>query len=173
MYEKFILTDFEDKNKWGLPGYFEVLCDNDSINGKMHRQMLNFDTISLKLSFSGMTKDCYAIFDEGKFHSLRFSFYNRTTKVELWIIYEDINNENHLELSQVLCHYNKGNSILTTKLFTRLDENALKIYMMSAQEDIQGQEMRDLLPELHIEGVYDFQSEDFNRRWTLASMLVV
>jgi hypothetical protein len=45
--------------------------------------------------------------------------------------------------------------------------------MMSAQEDIQGQEMRDLLPELHIEGVYDFQSEDFNRRWTLASMLVV
>lgn len=45
--------------------------------------------------------------------------------------------------------------------------------MISVQEDIQGQEMRDLLPELHSEGVYDFQSEDFNRRWILASMLAV
>lgn len=173
MYEKFILTDFEEKNKWGLPGYFEVLCDNDSINGKMHRQMLNFDTITLKLSFIGMKKDCYAIFDEGKFNSLRFSFYNKITKVEIWITYKDVNNENHLELSQVVVHYPKGSSILNSKFFPSVDENTLKIYMISVQEDIQGQEMRDLLPELHSEGVYDFQSEDFNRRWILASMLAV
>ena len=173
MYEKFILTDFEDKNKWGLPGYFEVLCDNDSINGKMHRKLLNFDTITLKLSFMGMKKDCDAIFDEGKFNSLRFSFYNKITEVVIWIFYKDVNNENHLELSQVVVHYSKGSSFFNSKFYPSVDENTLKIYMMSVQDDVQGQEIRDLLPELHSEGVYDFKSEDFNSRWLLASILAI
>lgn len=170
MYEKFTLTDFEDKNKWGLPGYFEVLCNQDA-NVMPLKETLNFNTIKLKLSFEGMSKDCDALFDDGKFKSLRFSFYNKFNGDMLWIFYADVKKENHLELSNVIYHYVRDGNGYISHFYPSVDKNLLNIYMRSKQPE--GQDMRDLLPELDIIGVYDFNSVDFNQRLTLANMLVI
>lgn len=170
MYNQFILTDFEDKNKWGLPGYFEVLCENDG-KGVLTRTTLNFNTIKLKLSFDGMKSDCEALFDDGKFKSLRFSFFNKFNGNVLWIFYEDVKKENHLELSKIEYHYVRDGKGRSSRFYPSLDKNLLNIYIRSTQ--IEGQDIRDLLPELNVIGVYDFNSVDFNQRLTIANMLVI
>lgn len=170
MYEKFTLTDFEDKNKWGLPGYFEVLCERYS-KGGLYKNTLNFNTIKLKLAFEGMSKDCDALFDDGKFKSLRFSFYNKFNGDVLWIFYADVKKENHLELSEIIYHYARDGKGRSSTFYPSLDKNLLNIYIRSKQ--VEGQDIRDLMPELDTTGVYDFNSVDFNQRLTLANMLVI
>lgn len=171
MYEKFVLTDFENKNKWGLPGYFEVLCERDAIYGTLCRQSLNFNTIKMALSFKGLISDCDALFDDGKFQSLRFSFYNKSNGDMLWIFYADVKKENHLELHEIIYNYEINGQPQISYFYPILDESLLKIYMRSKQAE--GQEIRDLLPELGTVGVYDFRGDDFNQRLTLAHMLVI
>lgn len=175
MYEKFVLTDFKDKNKWGLPGYFEVLCEHAAIKGTcglIYKTTLNFDTIKLGISFPGMLEDCDAIFDDGKFKRLRFSFYNKANGAMLWIFYEDVKGENHLELNDIVYRYERNiNEKVICNFNVGLDEKLLKLLMLS--KHYKGPELKELLPELSVVGVYDFTSVEFNQRLTVANMLTI
>lgn len=174
MYEKFVLTDFEIKSKYGLPAYFELLCERDAIRGTYGRlcsSRLNFNTIKMTLTFKGMMEDCDALFDDGKFLSLRFSFYNASNGNMLWISYADVKKENNLELSEIIYQHKINGQEHKSYFYPIIDESLLKIYMRSKQPE--GQDIRDILPELSVIGVYDFRSDEFNRRMTLANMLVI
>lgn len=164
------LTNFEDLNKYGLPANFEYTWFLNPANERIMRTKLNFCDVKMKLSFDDMLTDCDVFYEKGNFKSLRFSFYNKQKGDMLWIFYHDPEKENHLVFDKAVYNYQENEDKRTYQL-SELDKIWLQIIMKSRYPE--GKEIKDLLPELDIVGVYDFQGEDFKRRLALVHMIML
>lgn len=165
-----VISNFLTANKTGLVDILEALAKEIITPDHKYKEIRKLD-IKTGFSFNGLTELCVATFsDELEFKALKFYFHNKNFTHKLTILFDK-----ELNFVKTLFGCSKtGGRIQEAdkhQFGAILEEDLLKVLMAihTGNKDI----MEELLPELHITGVYDFASESFKQRVSLANMVLI
>jgi hypothetical protein len=165
-----VISNFLTANKTGLVDNLEVLAKEIITPAHKYKEIRKLD-IKTGLSFNGLTELCVASFSDNlAFKSLKFYFHNKhfTKNLTIWFD-KDLN----FVKTMFGCSKTGGRIQEADKhrFGAILEEDLLKVLMAihTGHKEV----MEELLPELHIEGAYDFASESFKQRVSLANMVLI
>ena len=165
-----IISNFLTADKTGLVCNLEALAKKVITPTHKYKEIRKLD-IKTGLSFNGLTELCVASFsDDLEFKSLKFYFHNKhfTRNLTIWF-------DKELNFVKTMFGCSKTGGRIQEAEKHRfgaiLEEDLLKVLMAihTGQQDL----MEELLPELHITGVYDFSSDSFKQRVSLANMVLI
>jgi hypothetical protein len=165
-----VISNFLNADKTGLVANLEALAKEIITPNHKYKEIRKLD-IKTGFSFNGLTELCVATFsDELEFKSLKFYFHNKHFTHKLSILFDK-----ELNFVKALFGCSKtGGRIQEAdkhQFGAILEEDLLKV-LMAIHTGHQAV-MEELLPELHITGVYDFASESFKQRVSLANMVLI
>lgn len=165
-----VISNFLTANKTGLVDILEALAKEIITPDHKYKEIRKLD-IKTGFSFNGLTELCVASFsDELEFKALKFYFHNKHFTHKLTILFDK-----ELNFVKTLFGCSKtGGRIQEAdkhQFGAILEDDLLKVLMAihTGHKHI----MEELLPELHITGVYDFASESFKQRVSLANMVLI
>jgi hypothetical protein len=165
-----VISNFLTVNKTGLVIRLVSLAKEKFDIYTKHKEIKNLD-IKTGLSFNGLNEVCSASFsDEFELKRLHFSFHNKNFTKNLSILFDqDLNFvRTSFVYSKTGRRHHEGDR---HRLGAILEEDLIKVLM--ARHTGHKEVMEELLPEIHITGVYDFTSESFKQRVSLANMVLI
>jgi hypothetical protein len=165
-----VISNFLTADKTGLVELLNTLAKEKIANEAKYKEIKKLP-IKIGFNFNGLVETCSAWFsDDLEFKRLHFLFHSKHFTTRLNIFFDkDLNfGRTSFEVSKT------GSSIRDVDWYnfgSILDEDIIKVLM--ATHTGQREVMQDLVPELHIEGAYDFASEEFKQRISLANMVLI
>lgn len=164
------ISNFLTADTTGLIEFLETLAkEKIAINDKI-KQIKKLD-IKTGLSFSGLTERCTAYFsDDYTLKCLNFEFYSPYFDRMLSIIFDChlIFIGTYYGRSKTGGHIQKDDRY---KFGAILDVDIIKILI--AAKDGHEETIKEILPELTVVGVYDFNDVKFKQRVELANMVII
>lgn len=165
-----VISNFLTANKTGLVDTLDAFAKEIITPDHKYKEIRRLD-IKTGFSFNGLTELCVASFsDELEFKALKFSFHNKNFTKNLIILFDK--DLNFVRTSFVYSktgrrHHEDDRH----RLGAILEEDLIKVLM--ARHTGHKEVIEELLPEIHITGVYDFASESFKQRVSLANMVLI
>lgn len=165
-----VISHFLTADKTGLVELLNALAKEKIAHEAKYKQIKKLP-IKIGFNFNGLVETCSAMFsDDLEFKRLHFLFHSKHFTTRLNILFDK-------DLNFVRTSFGRSKTggrirdVDWHNFGEILDEDIIKVLM--ATHTGHKEAMQDLVPELYIEGAYDFASEEFKQRISLANMVLI
>ena len=165
-----VISNFLTADKTGLVELLNALAKEKIAHEAKYKEIKKLP-IKIGFNFNGLVETCSAWFsDDLEFKRLHFLFHSKHFTTRLNIFFDKDLNFGRTSFG-VSKTGGRIRDVDWHNFGEILDEDIIKVLM--ATHTGQKETMQELVPEIHIEGAYDFASEDFKQRISLANMVLI